>query len=79
MIHNRVALMHGEQRKIFDLWMKCYTQQEIADAVNMTHQAVALILQENTDLEKLAKSRRAAAETHGQGNHLHRQGSPSRT
>jgi hypothetical protein len=28
-------------RKIFDMWLACYTQEEIAEAVDITQQAIA--------------------------------------
>jgi hypothetical protein len=31
-------------RKIFDLWLACHTTEEIAAAVNMTHQSISIIL-----------------------------------
>jgi hypothetical protein len=43
-------------KRIFDLWMACYTQEEIAERENLTHLSVDLILQEMADLPKLAKS-----------------------
>lgn len=39
-----IALYPGliQWESIFDLWMACHTQEEIAEAVNLTQQAVAL-------------------------------------
>jgi len=44
------------------MWFACYTREEIADAVGLSHQAVTQILQEIADLQKFAKSARLAAE-----------------
>jgi hypothetical protein len=52
----------ARNKRIFDLWMACYTQEEIAEKENVTHQSVDLILQEMADLPKLAKSDKAMAE-----------------
>jgi len=42
-------------RRIFDLWMACHTQEEIADRVGITQQAVAQVLQETAKLPSLVK------------------------
>ncbi|MDP2652477.1 MAG: ParB/RepB/Spo0J family partition protein [Candidatus Omnitrophota bacterium] len=47
----------ARNKRIFDLWMACYTQEEIGEKENLSHQAVDLILQEMADLPKLAKKR----------------------
>jgi hypothetical protein len=44
------------------MWMACYTQEEIAEAENLTKQAAWLVCQEMADLPKLDKSDQAAAE-----------------
>jgi hypothetical protein len=49
-------------RRIFDLWLACHTQEEIAEAENVTQQTVSLVLQETADLPKLVKSGAAASE-----------------
>jgi ParB-like chromosome segregation protein Spo0J len=49
-------------RRIFELWMACYTQEEIAQREDLTQQSVDLILQETATLPKLVKSNQAAAE-----------------
>jgi DNA-binding CsgD family transcriptional regulator len=36
--------MTARDRKIFDLWLACHTTEEIAAAVNMTHQSISIIL-----------------------------------
>jgi len=51
----------ARDRKIFDMWLACYTNEEIAEAVQITHQAVSLVLQEAAGLPKLAKSEQATA------------------
>ena len=42
-------------KRILALWLACYTQEEIAEAVGITHQAVDLILQEMAKLPEVAK------------------------
>lgn len=52
----------ARNQRIFEMWMACCTQEEIAEREDMTKQAIALICQETADLPKLDKSSRAAAE-----------------
>lgn len=52
----------ARNRRIFEMWMACYTQQEIADAVGMTNQQVSQITAELPEIGKLAKTDAAAAE-----------------
>ena len=42
-------------KRIFDFWLACYTQEEIAEREGITHQAVDQVLQEMADLPKIAK------------------------
>lgn len=48
-------------KRILARWLACWTQQEIADAEGMTQQAMALLLQEIADLQKLVKPAQNAA------------------
>jgi hypothetical protein len=43
-------------------WMSCHTQEEIAEAENLTSQGIGQSLKEMADLPKLSKSDQAAAE-----------------
>ena len=52
----------ARDRRIFDLWLACWTLEEIAKDVGVTKQAVDLVCQELAELPKLDKSARAAAE-----------------
>lgn len=50
-------------KRIFDLWMQCWTNLEIAEAVGgISEEGVRLKTQEMADLPKLGKSNQAAAE-----------------
>lgn len=51
----------ARDRRIFDLWLACWTQQEIADEVGVTQAEIAKSIP-NGDLAILNKSDRAAAE-----------------
>jgi len=62
----RQAEEERENETIFDLWMACYTQEQIAEATGVTHQAIALklpVLQERFPGTKLAKLSRFEEET----------------
>lgn len=52
-------------RNIFDLWMSCCTQEQIAEQVGLSHQAVALVLQETAKLPELANLQEFAAGAEG--------------
>jgi len=52
----------ARNRRIFDLWLACWTQQEIADDVGLTQQAVLQIAADLPNLVKLDKPSQAAAE-----------------
>lgn len=52
----------ARKQRIFDLWLAGWTQQEIADAVGLTKQAVDLVCQEVADLPKLDKHQQSAAD-----------------
>ena len=45
------ALKKERRRRIFDLWMQCQTQEEIAQEVKLTHQAIAI------EIETFARKR----------------------
>jgi hypothetical protein len=49
-------------KRILEMWMQCFTDQEIAEAENLTSQGVGLVLKEMVDLPKLSKTQLAAAE-----------------
>jgi DNA-binding CsgD family transcriptional regulator len=51
----------ARNRRIFDMWMACHTQEEIAEAENVDPKTVRDILGEMADLPKLPKSDQAAA------------------
>ena len=50
------------KRTIFDMWMRCHTQEEIADAVGTDQSVIARESKELCNLEKLPKSIKLAAE-----------------
>jgi len=52
----------ARNKRIFDLWLACWTQQEIADAVGITKQAVDLVCQEMANLPKLDKLDQSSAD-----------------
>ena len=52
----------ARNRRIFDLWLACWTVDEIAEEVGLTKQAISLVCQETADLPKLDKPQQAAAE-----------------
>ena len=52
-------------KRIFDKWLACWTQEEIADSEGMVQQAIGTILQEFPVLEKLVKSAQTLA-THSE-------------
>jgi hypothetical protein len=43
------------------MWLACYTQEEIAEAVGTGEEAVRLITQKSADLPELGKSEQALA------------------
>jgi hypothetical protein len=49
-------------KRIRDRWLACWTNQEIADAENMTPQGIGEVLKEYPDLEKLSKPDKANAD-----------------
>jgi hypothetical protein len=51
----------ARDRRIFDMWMACHTQEEIAEACVCSRQTVDAILPEMADLPKLAKPDQSAA------------------
>jgi len=44
----------SRNKKIFELWLACYTQEEIAKEVDLTQQAIDLVLQEMAELPKVS-------------------------
>jgi len=58
----RLRQEESRNKRIFEMWLACYTQEAIGEKENVTEQAVALISQEFLDLEKLVKPEQAAAE-----------------
>jgi len=51
----------ARNRRIFELWMQCWTQEEIAEAVGLTKVAVHEVCSETASLPKLNKPDQAAA------------------
>ena len=51
----------ARDKKIFDLWMQCYTQQEIADVVGETRDNISKILGNSETLPELPKPAKASA------------------
>lgn len=51
----------SRDKKIFDMWMACYTQQEIADIVGISQQTVADSIKDFTDFGKVSDSGKATA------------------
>jgi hypothetical protein len=49
-------------RRIFEMWMQCYTQEEIAEAVGIPQRTVADNISGNGNIAEFAKTDRAAAE-----------------
>lgn len=52
----------ARDERIFDMWLACWTQEEIAKKENVSQPTVAALLSEFPDLEKLIKAEKAAAE-----------------
>jgi hypothetical protein len=52
----------ARNRRIFNLWLTCYTQEEIAEKENLPRSTVETVLTEIADLQKSSKSDRAAAD-----------------
>ncbi len=52
----------ARDKRIFEMWLACYSQQEIADAENIAKQTVSDICTDSADLQKADKSSKAAAE-----------------
>lgn len=52
----------ARDRRIFDRWLACCTQEEIAEEEGVSVQPVKAVTDENADLQKHPKSIRAAAE-----------------
>jgi hypothetical protein len=52
----------ARDRRVFDLWLACWTLKEIAETVGLTKQAVDLVCQESANLPKLDKSSQAQAD-----------------
>ena len=45
----------ARDKRIFDLWLACYTQEEIAEQVGITSQGVGLVLKETAELPEVSK------------------------
>jgi hypothetical protein len=45
----------ARDKRIFELWMACYTQKEIGEREGLTQQAADLVLQEMAELPKIVK------------------------
>lgn len=52
----------ARDRRIFDLWLACWTLEEIAAEFGLDHKSVSGVLGESADLPKLPKPQQAAAE-----------------
>ncbi len=52
----------ARNRRIFELWLACWTDAEIGKDVGLTSQAVGQVLKETANLPKLSKLEKAAAE-----------------
>lgn len=52
----------ARNRRIFEMWLACYSQQEIADAENVDQKTVSALVGDFADLQKLLKSDKANAE-----------------
>lgn len=50
-----------KDKRIFDLWLACYTQEEIAEREGLTREGVRDILAELGDFGKLAENAKALA------------------
>ena len=48
-------------RRAFDMWLACHTQQEIADALNVTNQTVSDMLNKFTEIGKLSEIGKTSA------------------
>ena len=42
-------------QRIWDMWLACYTQEQIAEAVGLTHRGVGQVLEEMADLPKVPR------------------------
>jgi hypothetical protein len=51
----------ARERRIFDLWMQCYTQQEIAERENYDQANVSRLIEEFMQIGNLAETHKAAA------------------
>ena len=52
----------ARNQRIFEKWLACWTQEEIAEAENLTQRAVSDVIEEVATLPKLLKPDKAAAE-----------------
>ena len=52
----------ARNRRIFDLWLACWTQQEIADEVGLSQPQIKELCDSFIDIGKLAKTDKATAE-----------------
>lgn len=51
----------ARDKRIFELWLACHTQEDVAGQFDLSHRAVGQILEETADLPKLPKPDQAAA------------------
>jgi hypothetical protein len=51
----------ARDRRIFDMWLACYTQEEIGEAVGCSQDTVALVLRGMASLPEFVKSDQASA------------------
>lgn len=52
----------ARNRRIFELWLACWTDEEIGKSVGLTSQAVGQVLKESVDVRLLSKVEQATAE-----------------
>jgi len=57
----KADLRKQQREKVFSLWLQCWTQEQIAEAVGLEQQRVAEIAQEIPDLEALPNPVKLAA------------------
>ena len=57
----KADLRKQQREKVFSLWLQCWTQEQIAEAVGLEQQRVAEIAQEMPDLEALPNPAKLAA------------------
>jgi len=58
----QTSRVQARNKRIFDKWLACWTQEEIAVSEDMTQQTTADLSRTFTEIGSLAKSGKAAAE-----------------